>query len=189
MKKLVRIILVIFVAICVIFTFAEFCIGVRGKSSPAIKNRSVADSAPAGMVIVEEVAPKAAQAVCETEQPEQTEETEAPTTPVEEPELVSLGTFKVTHYCPCAKCCGKSDGITATGTVATPGRTLAVDPSVIPYGSIVVLRYEDGTEEDYIAEDCGGAINGNKVDVFMGTHRAALYAGVRTAEVLVKCEK
>ena len=102
-----------------------------------------------------------------------------------EPEMVSLGTFKVTHYCPCAKCCGKSDGITATGTVATPGQTLAVDPSVIPYGTKVVLKYNDGTTEDYIAEDRGGAIRGNRVDVFMGQHRAAVHAGVRTAEVFV----
>jgi 3D (Asp-Asp-Asp) domain-containing protein len=104
---------------------------------------------------------------------------------VEEPLLVSLGRFKVTHYCPCEKCCGKSDGITATGTYATPGRTLAVDPSVIPYGSKVILRYEDGTVDDYIAEDRGGAIKGNRVDVFMGQHRAALHAGVRYAEVFL----
>lgn len=112
-----------------------------------------------------------------------TEQVEAPKPT--EPELVSLGTFKVTHYCPCSKCCGKSDGITATGTVAVPGRTLAVDPRVIPYGTKVVLKYNDGTVEDYIAEDRGGSIRGNRVDVFMGQHRAALYAGVRTAEVFI----
>lgn len=102
-----------------------------------------------------------------------------------EPEMVSLGTFKVTHYCPCELCCGKTDGITATGTVATPGRTLAVDPRVIPYGSKVLLKYSDGTTEDYIAEDCGGSIKENRVDVFMGQHRAAVHAGVRTAEVFI----
>ena len=104
---------------------------------------------------------------------------------VKEPLLISLGRFKVTHYCPCEKCCGKSDGITATGTFATPGRTLAVDPSVIPYGSKVILRYEDGTVDDYIAEDRGGAIKGSRVDVFMGQHKAALHAGVRYAEVFL----
>jgi 3D (Asp-Asp-Asp) domain-containing protein len=104
---------------------------------------------------------------------------------VEEPLLVSLGRFKVTHYCPCEICCGKSDGITATGTYATPGRTLAVDPSVIPFGSKVLLKYEDGTTDDYIAEDRGGAIKGNRVDVFMGQHKAALHAGVRYAEVFL----
>ena len=46
-----------------------------------------------------------------------------------------IGTFTVTHYCPCEICCGKTDGITFTGTQATEGRTVAVDPDVIPLGS------------------------------------------------------
>ena len=45
-----------------------------------------------------------------------------------------LGEFTLTAYCPCMKCCGKTDGITSTGTTATEGRTIAVDPLVIPYG-------------------------------------------------------
>lgn len=108
-----------------------------------------------------------------------------------EPQFVSLGTFKVTHYCPCKKCCGKDPdhpayGITATGTVATAGRTVAVDPDVIPYGTEVLVRYEDGTEHTYIAEDCGGAIDGNRLDVFMDSHGAAWDAGIKTAEVFTK---
>lgn len=104
-----------------------------------------------------------------------------------EPELVSLGEFKITHYCPCSKCCGKwADGITATGTTAEEGRTIAVDPSVIPYGSEVIIRYENGTEGIYTAEDCGGAIKGNKIDVFMDSHQAALIEGVKYGEVFVK---
>lgn len=100
---------------------------------------------------------------------------------VEEPELVSLGEFKLTHYCPCPKCCGEwADGITYTGTQATEGRTIAVDPDVIPLGSTVVI---DGQE--YIAEDIGGAIQGSRVDVYMDSHQAALEAGVKYAEVLI----
>ena len=102
------------------------------------------------------------------------------------PEVVNLGEFTVTHYCACSICCGEwADGITATGTVATEGRTIAVDPEVIPYGAEVVLRYEDGTEAVYIAEDCGGAIQGNRVDIYMGSHEAALQAGVKTATAYV----
>ena len=52
-----------------------------------------------------------------------------------------LGEFKLTAYCPCMKCCGKTDGITATGTTATEGRTIAVDPRVIPYGSTVTIYF------------------------------------------------
>ena len=66
----------------------------------------------------------------------------------------SLGEFVITHYCACEKCTD-GDGITATGTKATEGRTIAVDPEVIPYGTMVVI---DG--HTYIAEDCGGAIKG-----------------------------
>lgn len=104
----------------------------------------------------------------------------------EEPEPVSLGEFKITHYCPCEKCCGEwADGITATGTKATQGRTIAVDPDVIPYGTKVLLRYADGTEHAYIAEDCGGAIQNNRIDVFTDSHQAALVEGVKTAEVFI----
>ena len=47
--------------------------------------------------------------------------------------LTYLGEFRVTHYCACSACCGQyADGVTATGTVASEGRTIAVDTSVIP---------------------------------------------------------
>ena len=76
-----------------------------------------------------------------------------------------LGTFLLTGYCPCEKCSEGYGRNTATGTIAKQGRTIAVDPNVIPYGSIVEI---DGHE--YIAEDCGGAINDNHIDVFMENH-------------------
>ena len=95
-----------------------------------------------------------------------------------EPEY--LGTFTVTHYCPCYACCKKTDGITFTGTQATEGRTVAVDPDVIPLGSTVVI---DGQE--YIAEDIGGAIKGNRIDRYMDNHQEALNAGIVQAEVYI----
>ena len=93
----------------------------------------------------------------------------------------SLGEFKLTGYCACEYCCGKTDGITATGTVATAGRTIAVDPNIIPYGSIVKIN-----GKEYIAEDCGGAIKNNKIDIFFDSHEEALEWGVKYAEVLIK---
>ena len=93
----------------------------------------------------------------------------------------SLGEFKLTGYCACEYCCGKTDGITATGTVATAGRTIAVDPSKIPYGSIVKIN-----DIEYVAEDCGGAIKGNKIDIFFNSHEEALEWGVKYAEVFIK---
>lgn len=101
----------------------------------------------------------------------------------EEPELISLGEFRVTHYDACIKCCGKTDGITATGTKATEGRTIAVDPEVIPLGSEVALFYDDGRICYYTAEDVGGAIKGNDIDVFVDSHEEALVLGVMSASV------
>lgn len=90
-----------------------------------------------------------------------------------------IGNFKITHYCICKKCCGKSPshpyyGITATETRATPGRTIAVDPRKIPYGTKVII---DG--HTYIAEDCGGAIKGNRIDICVASHSEALQKGVK----------
>lgn len=90
--------------------------------------------------------------------------------------------FKIYAYCPCEKCCGSgAAGITATGTTATAGRTIAVDPDVIPLGSTVII---DGSE--YIAEDTGGGIKGKTIDLFMNDHSAALAWGIRYLEVTVK---
>lgn len=93
----------------------------------------------------------------------------------------SMGRFKLTGYCRCVRCCGKSDGITSTGVKARAGRTIAVDPRVIPYGSKVIIN-----GKTYIAEDCGGAIKNNKIDIFFNTHEEALEWGVKYSEVYVK---
>ena len=96
-----------------------------------------------------------------------------------------LGLFELTAYCPCSRCCGKNDGITATGTVATEGRTVAVDPSVIPYGTTIEVIYPDGSRARYVAEDCGGAIKAQRLDVFFADHQTAREYGVRTAYVFL----
>ena len=94
----------------------------------------------------------------------------------------SLGEFVITAYCPCEKCCGKyADGITASGTAATEGRTCAVDPEVIPLGTEIEI---DGVK--YIAEDTGGAIKGNRIDICFNDHRSAVMYGVKCKEVYVQ---
>lgn len=69
--------------------------------------------------------------------------------------------------------------VTATGTIPTVGRTVAVDPDVIPYGSEVTIN-----GHTYIAEDCGGAVKGNRVDILFLTHNEALEFGVRQIEAI-----
>lgn len=78
---------------------------------------------------------------------------------------------EATAYCPCSICCGKyADGITATGTKATEGRTAAVDPNVIPLGSTIWIPSLGLT---LTAEDTGSAIKGNIIDIFFGSHKEA----------------
>lgn len=88
---------------------------------------------------------------------------------------------KVTYYDPCAKCCGKSDGITASGITATPYVTCAVDPAVIPLGSDVLVDYGDGVLHYFRADDTGVA--GGHIDVCVTTHSEALWLGVDRATV------
>lgn len=103
---------------------------------------------------------------------------------------VFLGEFTLTAYCPGRCCCGKwASGYTATGTLATDGRTIAVDPKVIPYGSRVLLIWPDGTQHSYIAEDCGGGVNGNHIDVFFDNHQAARVFGVQSAMAYLEGEQ
>lgn len=65
------------------------------------------------------------------------------------------------------------DGYTATMTIPIEGRTVAVDPSVIPYGTKLIINGHSG----YIAEDCGGAIKGNRIDIFMNDYQEAIMFG------------
>lgn len=82
------------------------------------------------------------------------------------PKLTYVGEFRLTGYCPCYKCCGKTDGITKSGVKAVEGITIAADIRKIPMGTKV---YIEGLGER-IVQDIGGAIKGNKIDVFFDTH-------------------
>lgn len=96
----------------------------------------------------------------------------------------------VTHYCTCQKCCGKPPdhpayGITASGRKATPYVSVAVDPSVIPLGSDVLVDYGDGVIEYYRADDTGSGVGGKHIDLCVSSHQEARNLGVRTATVYV----
>jgi len=80
---------------------------------------------------------------------------------------------------------GSGTGRTATGTIPTAGRTLAVDPRVIPLGSTVEVMYPDGSVEQRIAEDTGGAIKGNILDVYVVTVEEALRRGRQKVQLRV----
>jgi 3D (Asp-Asp-Asp) domain-containing protein len=84
-----------------------------------------------------------------------------------------LGRFKLTAYS--GPQGGKAKAITATGTSARAGRTVAVDPRVIPLGSRIFI---EGVGER-IAEDVGSAIKGNRIDVYVPSVNDANRFGVK----------
>lgn len=91
----------------------------------------------------------------------------------------------ITYYCAERRphICGTGNGITATGTKVTAGVSCAVDPRYIPYGSTVMVDFGDGELHYYTADDCGGAIKGNHIDLCVATHELALLLGTTTATV------
>lgn len=88
--------------------------------------------------------------------------------------------YVITAYCPCVQCCGKSDGITASGEKAIEGITVAMDKSM-PFGTKI---YIDGVGER-IVQDRGGEIKGNRIDLYFDSHQEALNFGRQTKEVTI----
>lgn len=130
---------------------------------------------PPVVVTVQETASEA------TEEPEEAENERIEAALLARANVLEEAT--VTHYDACVACCGKDDGITASGVRATPGVTVAVDPEVIPLGSDVLVDYGDGEIHYYRADDTGGAVKGNHIDLCVGSHEEALQLGRRTATV------
>ena len=104
-----------------------------------------------------------------------------PAEPESKQPVMQSGIFTAYAYCACEKCCGKwaEYGLTASGTVPQEGRTVAVDPDVIPLGSELWI---DG-EGPFVAEDTGSGINGSTIDVFCQSHTDALEWGKREVTV------
>lgn len=88
--------------------------------------------------------------------------------------------FTATGYCPCKKCCGKTNGVTASGAKAKAGITVAMS-SKYKFGTKVEIKGM-GT---YTVQDRGGAIQGNKIDIYFNTHQEALNFGRRTVYLKV----
>lgn len=102
-------------------------------------------------------------------------------TPVATTSTAVIGgeTYKITAYCSCAKCCGKSTGRTASGAKATAGVTVAA-PAKFAFGTKLNIG-----GHIYTVQDRGGAIQGNRIDVYVSSHSAALQWGVKYLPVSV----
>lgn len=88
--------------------------------------------------------------------------------------ITHCGTYKLTAYTKYHR-----KAVTASGVVPSVGRTVAVDPKIIPLGSIV---YIDGIGVR-VAEDTGGRVKGKHIDVYLGTKAEAKQFGVQYAAV------
>lgn len=102
-------------------------------------------------------------------------------TPVATTSTAVIGgeTYKITAYCSCAKCCGKSTGRTASGAKATAGVTVAA-PAKFAFGTKLNIG-----GHIYTVQDRGGAIQGNRIDIYVSSHSAALQWGVKYLPVSV----
>ena len=94
--------------------------------------------------------------------------------------------MRVTAYCPCSKCCGSySDGITASGHKISQGDRFVAADRRYPFGTEMIIP---GYKNTQIVEvlDRGGAIRGNRLDVFFNSHQEALEWGVRYLDVEIR---
>lgn len=94
--------------------------------------------------------------------------------------LINMGEFKLTYYCSCSKCSGPWGNLTATGTRCVEGRTVAVDPDVIAYGTKLLIN-----GKVYTAEDCGGNVKGDHIDIYLDDHGRTEELGVDYTNVWI----
>ena len=106
--------------------------------------------------------------------------TPTPAPPPEPGSLTLVGSFKVTYYGPTGK-------PTYSGTECTEGRTIAVDPSVIPLGSTVYIEGVSIAQNGgyFIAEDKGSAVKGNIVDIFANDGESGAYNTLNNINVYI----
>jgi 3D (Asp-Asp-Asp) domain-containing protein len=94
--------------------------------------------------------------------------------------------MRVTAYCPCTKCCGRhADGITACGHEVCAGDRFVAADRRYAFGTEMVIPGYNGDGAVKVL-DRGGAIRGDRLDVFFNTHKEALKWGVQDLYVKVR---
>lgn len=92
----------------------------------------------------------------------------------------SLGLCKITAFCPCEECSDNYGRQTATQRTARSGHTVAVDPDVVAYGTILKIG-----GHEYVAEDCGAHVVGDHIDIFVDTHEEVREFGKKYKKVQI----
>ena len=124
---------------------------------------------------VQEAEASDADLIVETEESEKTEQT-------------LLGTYRITAYCSCEKCCGewaknRIDGIVkgAAGVELTPGISVACS---LPFGTKLYIEgYGEVVVQDRIAEWVNEKYDDKVIDVYFNNHSEALEFGVKNLSV------
>ena len=137
-------------------------------SAPIVEPEKISEEVPPIQEVAEEIPA--------TEEASTSSSTETVETVVEEETSTSsngggeyIGTWYITGYDTCYSCCGKTDGITASGMVGTPWYTVAA-PSGYPFGTIL---YIDGLGEFMVMDRGGSLVEGGRFDVMVWDHDEA----------------
>lgn len=97
-----------------------------------------------------------------------------------------ITTLNTSAYCSCEICCGKTDGKTASGKMATAWHTVAAGNDY-PIGTIIYIPalVDKPNGGWFVVEDRGGAISNEKLDVFFNTHEEAIQFGRKSLEAYI----
>lgn len=98
----------------------------------------------------------------------------------------TVKTFNTSAYCSCEKCCGKTSGVTSSGSAPTVWSTIAAGKAY-PIGTVIYIpALKDKPNGGwFIVQDRGGSITNNKIDIYMGTHTGAIQYGRKSLECYV----
>lgn len=99
--------------------------------------------------------------------------------------ILSWSDFEITAYT--SNECGT---VTSTGLDLTKQynkylNVCAIDPEVVPYGSILLIEFANGEIKPYLAMDCGYEIKGNDIDIYMTDTGKAMEFGRQKLRVAV----
>lgn len=95
-----------------------------------------------------------------------------------------IGKYKITYYCACKQCCGKDNGITASGAKVQEGVTVAADTSKLPFGTKIYIKGIGWRT----VQDRGGSIKGNRLDIYVSSHNSPMPYNVQSLDVWVEVE-
>ncbi len=173
------------VSICILILIVKIA-RTKAGSPITLSNATVVNEQDSGVALLSEpkiikVEPKPSKPASTTDNPAKTltSDTERPT----EWQEVRM---RVTAYCPCPICCGQySDGITACGHKIQPGDSFVAADKRYPFNTDMLIPGYSNSQPVKVL-DRGGAIKGNKLDVFFATHEEALEWGVRHLDVKVR---